>query len=281
MSLVNDMKTSTTAFVGSPNHCTQKSRNTKLQGTSFCTCRKASLTIEAAVVCPVTAGFLISILFFFRILFVQAAVEEALIYAGRATAVESCLLDDKSVLYVSAEGLFRYALYQKADVERFVSGGILGVSLLGSDTSGKEIELEAKYMVKLPIPFWGIKGIWITSKNSFVKWKGDLYTGIEQERWVYITKTGSVYHKNTSCRSLDLTIQETLYRNIHKIRGKNGQKYYPCNKCMKSMEDTKKVYFTDYGKLFHGKVSCSALKRTIERVLFSQVGSRRPCSYCY
>lgn len=211
----------------------------------------------------------------------QAAVEEALVYVGRAVAVESSLVEDKAALFLSAEGLFFKELSQKTDIERFVSGGILGISLLGSDMSGKEVKLQADYMVKFPVSLFGTKGIWLTSKNAFVKWKGDLYTGEEQEKWVYITKTGTVYHKNTSCRSLDLNIKECSYHNIYDIRGKNGQRYYPCNKCLKGLNEIEKVYVTDYGALFHGKLSCSALKRTIERISFSKIGSRRPCSYCY
>lgn len=263
----------------SPDKCTRN--NKKKKGTSFCACQNASLTIEAVVVFPLVTGFLLSILFFFRVLFVQEAVEEALVYAGRAAAVESCLTDAEEVLFLSAEGLFKYALLKDKNVDSYVSGGVLGVSLLGSEFSGKEIELQANYMVKFPIEFFGWQGIWLRSKNNFVKWKGDLYFGTTQETWVYITETGSVYHKNTECRSLDLRIQEGKLTEISLYRGKNGQKYYPCNKCMEDIHGNQNVYFTDYGSLYHGKLSCSALKRTIKRVLLSQVEGRRACSFCY
>lgn len=64
MSLSNDNKSSKKAFWVSPIQCTRKSFNTKHQETSFCIYRKASLTVEAAVVCPLTAGVLLSIFFF-------------------------------------------------------------------------------------------------------------------------------------------------------------------------------------------------------------------------
>lgn len=263
----------------SPDKCTRN--NKKKKGTSFCTCQNASLTVEAAMILPLTTGFLISILFFFRVLFVQEAVEEALIYAGRVVAVESCLTDTEEVLFLSAEGLLKYALLKDKNVENYVSGGVLGVSLLGSQFSGKEIELQANYMVKFPIAFFGWQGIWLRSENCFVKWKGDLYSETTQETWVYITETGSVYHKHTNCRSLDLHIQEGKLTEMSLYRGKNGQKYSPCNKCMKDIHVDQRVYFTDYGSLYHGKLSCSALKRTITRVLISQVEGRRACSFCY
>ena len=280
MSLVNDSSKQIVFFKYSPVLCTRK-RHTKLQGTSFYTCQNASLTLEAAIVFPIMTGFLCSILFFFRVLFVQIAVEEALVYAGRAVAVESVLVDEETTLFLSAEALFKQALTQEKHVEKFITGGVLGVSLLGSEVSGKEIVLKANYMVKVPIQFFGIKDYLLTSQNSFIKWKGDLYTGKGEENWVYITKTGSVYHKSTSCRSLDLNIQEGSIKDVGTIRGKNGQKYYSCRKCMNKTGEIQKVYFTDYGKLYHGKLSCSALKRTIVRILISQIGERKPCSYCY
>lgn len=259
--------------------CTRN--NIQNQGTSSCTYEKGSLTVEAAVVIPFTAGFLIIILFFFRVLFVQEAVEEALIYAGRTAAVESCLTDTEELLFLSAEGLFKYVLAQETDVSRYVTGGILGVSLLGSQFSEKEVVLQANYMVKFPIEFFGYKGIWLTSQNSFVKWKGDLYEGITQGEWVYITETGSVYHKNTNCRSLDLKIREGLLTEVSLYRGKNGQKYTACGRCMQNVQESSCVYFTDYGHLYHGKISCSALKRTIIKILRSEAGERRACHFCY
>ena len=48
------------------------------KGAPFCASGKASFTIEAAVIFPLFAGLLVTILFFFRVLMVQQTVEEAL-----------------------------------------------------------------------------------------------------------------------------------------------------------------------------------------------------------
>ena len=249
--------------------------------TSFCTYHRASMSVEAAVVIPLVMGFFVSILFFFRVLFVQEAVEEALVYAGRMVAVESSLTEDGGALFLSAETLVKSKLSEEEDVEKYVLGGVIGVSLLESEVYGKEILLTASYIVKFPIAFWQQSGILLTSQNSFVKWKGDVYTGVQQEEWVYITETGTVYHKNTSCRSLDLNINEGLLRNVSSYRGVEGQRYTACNKCMKETEPDQTIYFTDYGTLYHGSLACSALKRTIHKILLSEVGERRACSFCY
>ena len=249
--------------------------------TSFCIYHRASMTVEAAVVIPLIMGFFVSILFFFRVLFVQAAVEEALVYAGRMVAVESCLTDTEEALFLSADILVKSKLLEEENIENYVLGGTMGISLLESEWHGKEILLSATYIVKYPIVFWKQDGLWLTSENAFVKWKGDLYTGTQQGEWVYITETGSVYHKDTSCRSLDLNIQEGLLKDVSLYRGVDGQKYAPCERCMEETHPNQRVYFTDYGKLYHGRLSCSALKRTISKILLSQVGERRACSFCY
>ncbi len=284
MSLKQDVSKNLKCVRISPNQCTRRKIMFILQHrqeTSFYICQRGSLTLEAAVIIPLTIGFFITILFFFRVLFIQAAVEQALVYTGRVVAVESALTDSEEVLYVSAEALFKQKLLQDENVNRYVVGNVLGISLLGSNMSQKEIQLTANYLVRFPISLFGKRGLWMTSKNSFVKWKGDLYVGVDQGEWVYITETGSVYHKDTSCRSLDLHIRDGLRKNIDSYRGKNGQKYAPCGRCLEEGKNYIVVYFTDYGKLYHGDLSCSALKRTIIKVLLSEVGDKRACSFCY
>ena len=82
--------------------CTQ-TKTIRNQETSLCIHPEASLTIEASVVVPLMAGFLAIILFFFRIMQVQAIVEETLIYTGRCVAVESSVVSSEKALYLSAE----------------------------------------------------------------------------------------------------------------------------------------------------------------------------------
>ena len=102
------------------NRCTIKDIICHLQHikeTSFCTCLKASLTVEAVIIIPLTMGFLFSLLFFFQMIKIQIAVEEALMYTGRILAVESCLTDNEEVLYLSAEALLKQKL-SKIDIQK-------------------------------------------------------------------------------------------------------------------------------------------------------------------
>ena len=158
--------------------------------TSFCAYPKASLTIEAAVVLPLTMSFLFVFLFFFRVLFVQSVIEEALIYTGRVMAIESIITEDEAALYVSAEAIFKKKILESKDVGRYVMGGIMGVSLLDSEMTENPIELKADCMVLFPINLFGFQGIRLSSVNHFVKWNGDVYKEDSQKQWVISQRQG-------------------------------------------------------------------------------------------
>ena len=252
----------------------------KNQRASFCTCLKGSYTIEAAVVIPLLAAYLGILLFFFSILEIQYSVDQALMYAGRKIAVESSIVESEELLFLSAEGYFQYALEENALIERFVKNGRLGILLWNSEFQGEEIVLRAEYEVLPPFSLFELGKIKLSSQNTFRKWIGD--TSYETEAdMVYVTQTGEVYHNTLTCRSIDLSIETGVIQEIEILRGKNGQKYYECTRCKWEDQKKERIYYTDYGTLYHKEIGCSALKRTIEKISLENVGGRRPCSFCY
>lgn len=278
MSLWKNLKSDNS--VSSPHKCTQKKLE-NCKGASFGICQKASYTLEAVVVIPLLAAFFVTILFFFRILQIQCAVDEALLFAGKKTAVESSVVLSDEALLASAEVFLLYALNDSFVIEQYVEYGRIGVGLWGSEIDDDKIILKAKCEVGLPISFFGIDSIELWSRNCFYKWNGDIRTD-EDGNWVYIAPNGEVYHANSSCRSIKLSIKETSLSTIGQLRGADRQKYYECSYCKDENKNEERVYYTDYGTLYHKSITCSALKRTVEKVLLSEVeGSRRPCSYCY
>lgn len=247
--------------------------------TPSCTCRKASYTLEAAVIFPIVAGFIVFILMYFRILQVQTGVSAALTYASRMTAVEACVVDSEPALLLSAEGLMISKLKDNEQVENYVQGGAAGISLLKSDFSGGNVELRAEYAVKLPFNFFEISEYSLSQTSLSRKWIGQT-SGSETGSYVYVTDFGSFYHKSKSCSYLDLSINSVNISDIAPLRNKSGAKYSACSKCVaKNMADSK-VYITDYGTLYHSDISCSALKRTIHIVKLSEVDGMSACSKC-
>lgn len=249
------------------------------QETSLYTFRKGSFTVETAVVIPLAAIFLVSILFFLRIIQVQAVVDEALFYAGRKLAAESSITDSETALFLSAELYFFQILEEYECIEDYVQYGNLGINLLNSDFSGEDILLRAEYSMKLPVSFFSFGRIYLWQQNSFKKWTGKGI--VTSEDYVYISKSGEVYHASLDCRSIRLSVKQAPYSKIETLRGSDGQKYYPCSECAEDIDQNTHIYYTEYGTLYHAEISCSALKRTVIKIPLTGVGDRRKCRYCY
>ncbi len=265
----------------------KSSKNTRTQnkyfslnfkGTSLFACRKGSFTLECAVIIPISAGFLASILFLFQVIRVQAIVEEAALYTGRIIAVESSVVSDEKALFLSTEGLLLLKL-QEEGVLPLINNGLLGINIVASDFQGEYINLKINYFMKLPVSFWEIKNIELSCENRFRKWNGNL-TKAGEGNWVYITEHGKVYHVREDCQAIKLTIMNSNIGEVEKLRGKDGQKFYPCSGCVEHRLEGLVVYYTNYGVLYHESIYCSALKRTVYRVPETEVSGRKLCSFC-
>ena len=247
--------------------------------TSLYACQKASLTVEATIVIPLVTVFLITILFFFHVLHIQARVEEALILAGRKVAVESCVVEEDALLLASAKALVLWELREEISVKQFVEGESAGIVLLTSEFSDDRILLNAVYRVRLPINLFGIDGITLWSRSAVQKWIGDL-PKTPSEEWVYVSETGEVYHRLKECSALTIRVKSAFFSLIPMLRGKNGQKYNACSRCVEEITSNDLVYYTDYGELFHQRINCSRIKRTVEKKKYEEVMDRRPCKLC-
>lgn len=238
-----------------------------------------SYTLEAAVIFPLFAGFLVSILFFFRVIQVETGVGAALSYSSRMTAI-ACSATDSSVISVgTAHALFLKEISNQEVIEDYVSGGKLGISLLESSLEGDDVKLLARYKVKLPIKFFSVDGIWIEQHSNSHKWTGK-NIGNEDDPYVYYTKYGTVYHTSQQCKYLDLSIRSVKITQIGVLRNKSGHKYSSCSCKAAINKNEGTVYITDYGTEYHGKLGCRDLKRTVMMVHLSEVGDKKQCSKC-
>jgi hypothetical protein len=243
----------------------------------------ASFTVEAAVAVPVFVCFLASVFFFFSVLQLQMKVESALHYTARSMAVYSCLEKKQEELinpqteFVAAEFLFRKQLLdQKAKMD-VIAGKSLGITLLTSDMTSDYLELKAVYQIRLPITLLGVHYFPMHQTVKARKWTGDAKTEVAGD-WVYITPTGTVYHKSKGCSYLDLSIHSAISSAVPAMRNKSGGKYQKCSRCSGAYSNT--VYITDYGNVYHSELNCSGLKRTVQKIKKSDAGERGPCSKC-
>lgn len=101
----------------------------------------------------------------------------------------------------------------------------------------------------------------------------------EEETLVYMTRYGTVYHKDRSCSHLALSIQGVEMSQLREIRNESGGIYLPCERCGDNGFVTV-VFVTDYGDRYHTSLNCQGLKRYIRSVPLSQLEGVSPCKKC-
>ena len=243
-------------------------------------CLRGSLTVEAALVMPVLVVAAALVLSLFLLIGLEVQMSEACHYVAGTMAASSVQEDEPETVwgYVRARQLLR--TYQNEHGSDRWPGmeGAGNLTLAGSEFSGEQIKICVSYRMKLPLSFGKWSSIPVTQQAVYRKWTGASDgSGETDEDYVYVTLYGGVYHRSIGCRYLDLTVHAVGRTEVAKLRNKDGGIYYACH-CAKGAMGS--VYVTDYGISYHGKIDCSGLKRTVQKIPISEVGSRQPCSQC-
>lgn len=250
--------------------------------------KKGSFTLEAALLLPMLACFFACILFFFPIMQIQLSVQSALDQTGRNLAIlavrEKTEEDAESLGYlVLAQSAVYLELQQDELIKKYVTGGVMGISLLASEFEEDYIVLNANYRVKIPLTILGKQSFSMSQKACFRKWTGWHVVDVQKQKdmLVYLTIYGEVYHMRKSCPYLTLSIckAEKIYVPI--LRNENGAKYKECLVCRYEKENTSFVYVTKYGEKYHYSIECKGLKRTIYQKSLSEVEGMEACAKCW
>lgn len=257
------------------------------KGTPQYACLPAVFTLEAAVVLPFLASFFVTLLFFFRVMQVESQVQNALDDTGRTLAV--VLASEKEEHagasgLAAAEYLMLKELRGKKLIERYVKQKAAGIHIMSSKFDGAFVELTASYSMRVCVPlvFPGKKEFRVVQRARCRKWTGysQQETDKEDDVWVYIAKEGTVYHTTRECSHIRLSIRQTAYQDISRLRNENGEKYHACELCVKNGEKRTMAYITNQGNRYHFGLNCPGLKRTVFMMRLSEVGTRRACSKC-
>lgn len=256
------------------------------KGTPQRTCQKGSLTLEAAIILPFVTCFFTLLLFFFPVMQVQLAVQDALSDTARTLALYAAVEEEISeAKYLAlAKGSIAVKLSDNENIEKYVTGETLGISLMESEFAGKEIFLKANYRMNFPVGLLGKRYVYLHQQACYRKWTGwipEEGNASKEDGYVYVTPTGKAYHQTSGCPYLDLSIRRVEMLKIHSLRNKIGQKYRECRECADKNAEKTEVYITDYGACFHKNISCSGLKRTIYKIRLKDVGERSKCRKCW
>lgn len=247
-----------------------------------CARTKGSFTVEAAFILPLFIFAASIVIAMFPMLMIQMQVNSGLQYAARIMAVSFRESEDEGTILSLSEGelLFRTYMEEHGYEESVLKQDLNSISLSDSDLSGDYVILTASYETELPVSFWSVRTLPVCQSVKMKKWTGaaaDEADNDEKETLVYITPSGSAYHKTAECPYLKLSIRSVSVSELGTLRNKSGGIYYACS-CYKGGS---LAYITDYGTQYHGDLNCSGLKRTIYRVSIENAGDRHACSKCY
>ena len=254
--------------------------------TPQCICREGSVSLEAAFVIPCLVCFFVTILFFFRVIQVQLAIQEAADHtAGKLAVYMAAGYEKERWEKKSAVRLLLTKELEKSGVsDTYLKGGESGIKIGESDWSKEDISLKLKYRFRCPIRFFGLLELSSSSVAVTRKWTGWIDTEDNRDTsdlWVYIARTGSTYHKSDDCTHLTLSIQSVEESSVKNLRNENGGKYKKCKFCAKVNNKWNHVYITNQGDRFHYDLNCGGIKRTVSKIRLTEAGGRKPCSRCY
>ncbi len=238
--------------------------------------KRASLTIEAALVLPVFMMGLLTLVSALLMLLTGMRIQASLQNTAQHLAMERA--DGSSVLTDEVKEEILAGLSEEDF--RFINGGADAVDISGSDIDDREyIDLVLDCDLKPVTDVFGLIRIPFHRRcltHIWCGYEGGYFPG---GQYVYITDDSEVYHLNRNCSHIRLTVNETDAEKVQRLRNDNGSRYRPCELCHAKLSD-KKLYITPDGNRYHNSITCSGLKRTVRSVRIEEVGERRPCRRC-
>ena len=266
---------------------------------------KASLTVEAAVVLPLFLLFMAAILSFFLLLSLQSEIQLSMEETARSLGKKAYLAEHLTVSasengpeeetagalsaainpFTIKAQMLKDGLSEVLDSSR-IRGGANGLYVYHSNYDRKEgiLDIVVNYTYVFPFLPERFGAVRFVQRSRSHVWTGkrlkDSKGAASEEKTVYITPSGKVYHLSTACPYLGLSVRAVSGAEVDALRNKDGKIYYRCTDCCRKKTAYGQVYITDYGTNYHADLQCSGLKRTVEAVPLSAVGSRHVCSRC-
>jgi hypothetical protein len=239
-----------------------------------------SLTLEAAFVLPLSLFFLLVLLSFFYVLRVQMKVQRAMEYVvGDVTGM--AVYDTDTPL--SSQALGNWYIERKIREELADVEWLEQISFRGNELNLQQsmVDVMVTYSVRIPSVMFPVPALHLHQRC-----RRKLWTGVSQknepaeaeDEFVYITETGTVYHRSRECSYLKLSVRGVSSSALGALRNESGEIYRPCELCRP--EGCEVVYITESGNRYHKSLDCSGLKRQIRAIFITEVGDRTPCSRC-
>lgn len=226
---------------------------TSSEKVSFCTffrkkLKKASIGLETAMVLPFFLLGTVNMICFMDVYRIQTEHLSALCQKAKEAGMYAYVLDGSGVEEITLPDVYSYKPI----------GGLI------------------------PLP-----EVWMHNTVKVHAWTGTDHEALagggedaETEHMVFVTESGSVYHKDLGCSYLDLSIHQVSGSNVESMRNENGERYQACEICSRNQKAEGTVFITESGNRYHNLETCSGLKRSVRLVKESQTGDLCACSRC-
>lgn len=261
-------------------HFIRISHSTNERASSFTS--KGSITLEAALSLSFFFFAILCFVYLFEIMAIQTNVKNALCSVGREMAQEAYL--NPFIQKAKMERRIAEIIGENRLEGSLIVKGSRGLDCTASKRYGNTtiMDLTVAYRIEIPIFMFRLP---ILTEKETVRVKG--WTGYEtsligspENTMVYVTDYGIVYHADSHCSYLDLSVRAVKESELSKLRNQSGGIYKKCLSCAGLTINDSKVYITDYGDKYHKSLDCSGLKRNIYTVPLSDVQGLGGCSKC-
>lgn len=248
---------------------------------------EGSMTLEAAVVLPLFLFFVLTLGGFTEMIRLHGNIQFAVWNTGREVALYEYVVEDNwntNVVSMISSLYLKNRIVEQLGEEYLenspIAGGKAGI-YVAAVKKNEMLEITVWYQVK-PAGLADAFGK-IRMKNvcRIRLWTGYAVSADElPAEIVYVTDTGTVYHRERDCTHLTLAIEEISAGEKAYCTNQWGRKYAACEKCVRGKEpDT--VLITREGICFHYSRTCAGLKRTVCAMEYEEaVKKYRECSRC-
>ena len=185
-----------------------------------------SMTVEASICLPVFLFAMILIGYLGQMIRCQDEVQSALSRVAKEAAAEYGM---------SKSNTIKSQAYYLAKMSLYLEGSAGKITFFQSRLlkENDEIDLIAGFRVKTPFSIFSL-GSYQFRQRVHTR----AFTGVERREKenekdcvVYLTETGTVYHRSLDCSYLKLTVSKVLYRDLVNLRNSSGGKYKICERC--------------------------------------------------
>lgn len=248
---------------------------------------RAGMTVEAVMALPVFLFFLLNLASLMEIMRLHGNLQLALWNAGNQTALYGTLLDNETAASllsgVFIRGQMTGLLGEDYLEDSPLENGAAGILVWANPQQGAEdiLDVTVSYRAAPVSGFIGFPAFYMSNHYYAHLWNGYDVTGnATATEMVYVTETGTVYHKTRDCTHLSLSVRKVTAAELGQQRNQWGRSYGACGKCaVGGMPEI--LYITGEGECYHYDEKCAALKRTVIALpLVEAQKSYRSCSRC-